>query len=182
MLFDGTPAEMFQVAWDHLICVVPASVGGKGSVTVQVVNGLATSIAVPLPVDPINTGFLTHSFPALPPAGSVDGNIRNADGTLNDKQHPAAPGSKVTLFATGLRGPGHVDLLWNAPPPENQYQEFFFLSGNARHMRGFIDAIWAVDFQIPDAPGLGVYVVPVPGVLTRFEIGFVGSGLGVYVK
>ena len=39
-----------------------------------------------------------------------------------------------------------------------------------------------VDFRIPDGPEQGVYVVPVPGVLTRFEIGRVGSGIGVYVK
>jgi uncharacterized protein (TIGR03437 family) len=127
-------------------------------------------------------GFLTRLYPALPPAGTVDGNIRNADGTLNDPQHPAAPGSTVTLFATGLTAPGVVPLLWNAPPPQDQYQQYSFLSGNARHMAGFIDAIWAVDFQIPAAPGDGVYVVPVPGVLTRFQIGYVGSGLGVYVK
>jgi uncharacterized protein (TIGR03437 family) len=131
----------------------------------------------------LGTGFLTYSYPAFPPTGSVDGNIRNADGTLNNPQNPAPPGSTVTLFATGLTAPGVVPLLWNAPPPQSQYPPpYFFLSGNARHMPGFIDAIWAVDFQIPDAPGDGVYVVPVSGVLTRFEIGYVGSGLGVYVR
>jgi hypothetical protein len=41
---------------------------------------------------------------------------------------------------------------------------------------------YAIDFRIPDAPGQGVYFVPVPGVLTRAEIGRVGSGLGVYVQ
>jgi uncharacterized protein (TIGR03437 family) len=182
VLFDGIPTEILQVAKDHVICVVPASLGNAQSITVQVVSGSKASFAIPLTVGSLGTGFLTHSFPALPPPGSVDGNIRNADGTLNDAQHPAAPGSTVTLFATGLTGPGHVDLLWNATPPDDPYQPLFFLSGNARHMRGFIDAIWAIDFRIPDAPGDGVYVVPVPGVLTRFEIGFVGSGLGVYVK
>jgi hypothetical protein len=42
--------------------------------------------------------------------------------------------------------------------------------------------VWAIDFQIPDAPGLGVYVVPKPGVLGRYDIGLEGSGVGVYVK
>jgi hypothetical protein len=49
-------------------------------------------------------------------------------------------------------------------------------------MPGFIDAIWAIDFQIPSGGGNGVYAVPTPGVLTRFEFGYVGRGVGVYVK
>jgi uncharacterized protein (TIGR03437 family) len=183
VLFDGFPAQILEVAGDHVICVAPTSLGDSKSVTVQVVNGAQASFAVPLTVASLGTGFLTYSYPAFPPTGSVDGNIRNADGTLNNPQNPAPPGSTVTLFATGLTAPGVVPLLWNAPPPQSQYPPpYFFLSGNARHMPGFIDAIWAVDFQIPDAPGDGVYVVPVSGVLTRFEIGYVGSGLGVYVR
>jgi uncharacterized protein (TIGR03437 family) len=181
VMFDGTPVEMFQVAPDHVICVVPTAVDGKDSVTVQVVNGSEKSVPFVLPVAYSNSGFLTRLFPHLPLPKSVDGNIRNADGTLNDAQHPAASGSTVTLFATGLRGPGDISLLWNAPPPDpNEF--LYFLSGTARHMPGFMDALYAVDFRIPDAPGEGVYLVPVPGVLTRAEIGRVGSGLGVYVK
>ena len=181
VLFDDIPSAILQVAPDHVICVVPVAVKGKDSVSVQIIS--ATQMATPffLPVSFDNLGLLTNSFPNLPPAGSVDGNIRNADGTLNDAQHPAAPGSTVTLFGTGLSGAGAVPLLWNAPPPQ-RYQLISALSGTARHMPGFIDAIYAIDFRIPDAPGPGVYLVPMPGVLTRAEIGQAGSGLGVYVK
>lgn len=182
VLLDGVPIEILAVASDHVICVVPAYLGHTEAVTVQLVNGSQSSFAVPLTEGYLNTGFLTHSFPALPPAGSVDGNIRNADGTVNGPDHPAAPGSIVTLFATGLTAPGPAPLFWNAPMPDDPYQQIDALSGTARHMAGFIDAIWAIDFQIPNGPGDGVYAVPVPGVLTRFEIGYVGSGLGVWVK
>jgi hypothetical protein len=125
--------------------------------------------------------LLTRSFPNLPPAGSVDGNIRNEDGTLNDAEHPAPPGSTVTLFATGLTGPRELALWWNAPPLQ-RYEHLYPLSGIAYRMPGFINALYAIRFRIPDAPGEGVYLVPKPGVLTRAEIGRVGSGLGVYVK
>ncbi|HLK21065.1 MAG TPA: SBBP repeat-containing protein [Bryobacteraceae bacterium] len=182
VLLDGVPIEILAVASDHLICVVPAYLGQTGAVTVQVVNGSQSSFAIPLTEGHSNVGLLTHSFPALPPAGSVDGNIRNADGTVNGPDHPAAPGSVVTLFGTGLTAPGPVPLLWNAPVCDDEDQQIEALSGTARHMAGFIDAIWAIDFQIPNGPGDGVYAVPVPGVLTRFEIGYVGSGLGVWVK
>lgn len=182
VLVDDTLAEMFQVAPDHLICVVPAGVMDRATVSVEVISGPRMATPFILPFTPYGSlGLLTHSFPKLPPAGSVDGNIRNADGTVNDPQHPAAPGSTVTLFGTGLTGPGVVPLLWNAPPPRRA--EFLYaLSGTARRMPGFIHAIYAIDFRIPDSPGQGVYLVPTPGVLTRAEIGRVGSGLGVYVK
>jgi uncharacterized protein (TIGR03437 family) len=182
VLFDGTPAQILQVAADHLTCVVPAGVKGQDSASVQVVSGSQTGAPFVLPTYAYGlVGLLTRSFPNLPPRGSVDGNIRNADGSLNDAQHPAAPGSTVTLFATGLTGPGAFSLLWNAPPVQ-RFEAIYSLSGTARHMSGFIDALYAIDFRIPDAPGQGVYLVPVPGVLTRAEIGRVGSGLGVYVK
>jgi uncharacterized protein (TIGR03437 family) len=177
ILFDDALAEMFQVAPDHLICVVPGGVKGHDWVSVQVVSGNQTATPFVLPVESFeNFGFLTRSFPNLPPAGSVDGNIRNADGTLNDAQHPAAPGSTVTLFATGLAGPGAISLLWNAPPIQRfEMLNVFAFPATSRHVPGFIDALYAIDFRIPD-------YVPVPGVLTRAEIGRVGSGLGVYVQ
>jgi uncharacterized protein (TIGR03437 family) len=173
VLFDSVPAEMFQVAPDHVICVVHASVAGKAGTAVQVINGsMSTSFVLPVS---LNEGFLTRTFPGPPPGGSVDGNIRNADGTLNDAQHPAAPGSTVTLFATGLSGPGPVSLLFDAPPPQRfENLSVYTFPGNARRVPGFIDALYAIDFQIPD--------LSLNGVVARAEIGRVGSGLGVYIQ
>jgi uncharacterized protein (TIGR03437 family) len=169
------------VAPYRVICVVPADVASKQSVTVKVVNGPFTTVPfVLLNLFPTDLEFWTRAFPGLP-QGSVDGVIRNADGTLNSAEHPAAPGSTVTLFGTGLAAPGVVELLWDAPPPE-QYVPYFGLTAMARRIPGFIDALWGIDFQIPDAPGDGVYVVPTPGVLGRYDIGLQGSGVGVYVK
>ena len=79
--------------------------------------------------------------------------------------------------------PGALSLLWNAPPRKRfENLSVFTFPATSRRVPGFIDALYAVDFRIPDAPGEGVYIVPVPGVLKRFEIGRVGNGLGVYVK
>lgn len=177
ILFDGVPAEMFQVTPDHLICVVPAGVKGHDGVSVQVVSGNQTAAPFVLPVEPFeNSGFLTHSFPDLPPGGSVDGYIRNADGALNDAAHPAAVGSTVTLFATGLTGPGALSLLWNAPPRQRfENLSVFTFPATSRRVPGFIDALYAIDFRIPD-------FLLAPGVLTRAQIGRNGSGLGVYVQ
>lgn len=56
-------------------------------------------------------------------------------------------------------------------------------TGTAYQLPGFVDALYAIAFQIPDAPGPGVYLVPTPGVLTPVEIGSLeGGGVVVYVK
>jgi uncharacterized protein (TIGR03437 family) len=183
VLFDGVPAKLLQVGPNRLICVVPDEVRDRASVTVQVISGAQRATPFVLPVlDWSNLGLLTHSFPNLPPPGLVDGNIRNADGTVNNAEHPAAPGSTVTLFATGLTGPGPVSLFWNAPSPQSSYDFSPPLAATARRIPSSIDAIYAVDFRIPDSPGEGVYLVPRPGVLTRAVIGRGGTGIAVYVK
>jgi len=182
VLFDGVAAEILQVAEDHVICVVPM-ITGREIVNVQVVNGSqsAKPFVIRFEVYGVNS-YLTQAFPQIPQAGSIDGNIRNEDGMLNDADHPAAPGSLVTLFGTGLPNAGPVDILWNAPPRQQQYEILYFLSGNAFHTPGLVHGMYAIQFRIPSAPGAGVYAVPIPGVLTRFEIGRERSGLGIYVR
>ncbi|HEY3835820.1 MAG TPA: SBBP repeat-containing protein [Bryobacteraceae bacterium] len=181
VLFDGNPAEIMQIAPDHVICVIPWQIT-QPVVTVQVVNGSTSSttpLLLPMSYGSGFQGLLTQAFPALPPSqGSVDGNIRNSDGTLNGPTNPAAPGSMVTLFGTGSFVPGSaVPLLWNSPPsdelrpsPINPY----YLEGTARAMSGFIDAIYAIDMIVPASQN--------PGVLKRNVIGYIGTGIGIYVQ
>jgi len=59
----------------------------------------AISNPVIMPVAAANPGsFLELS------SGSAGGVILNEDGTLNDVQNPAACGSTITIYATGLSG------------------------------------------------------------------------------
>jgi uncharacterized protein (TIGR03437 family) len=183
VLFDGAAGEIMQVAPDHVICVVPWQLAQPDRVTVQVVNGSSKSTPLVLPgtFGFGGYGLLTEAFPGLPGAGSVDGNIRNADGTLNSADNPAAPSSIVTLFASGAFAPGPLQLLWNAPPPQ-RFEDLspYVVQGTARPMGpGFVDALWAIDFQIP--PYFNPGVPGGPGA-TRNVIGRVGTGVGVYVK
>jgi uncharacterized protein (TIGR03437 family) len=186
VLFDGSPAEMFQVAPDHLICVPPAGIKGKNWATVQVINSSDSGTPFLVHVNDPLIGLLTRSFPS-PPRSKPDGNIRNEDGTPNDADHPTALGSTVTLFATGVSEPGRVALYW-APPPyvPNPLPSPFPTGptpvyGTAEAMPGFIRALYQIEFKIPDALGPGVQYLPQPGVVTRVEIEF-GNTVGVYVK
>jgi uncharacterized protein (TIGR03437 family) len=164
VLFDDAPAEMFQVDPDHLICVVPRAAAGADHFQLQIVNGSQRSARFVLPIA-ANSGILTHAFPGLPAAGSVDGMIGNADGSVNDADHPAAPGSVITLYATGIAA-GEVRRYWNAPPV-SRFEIVYNLAATARLMPGFIGALYVIDFRIPNAPGDGVYLVPTPGQLVR---------------
>ena len=57
-----------------------------------------------MPVSSQLPGLLPNNFPAVPMSrGSFpDGNVRNQDGTQNDAEHPAAAGSTITVFVTGM--------------------------------------------------------------------------------
>jgi len=183
VLFDGVPGQIMQIAPDHIICVVPWQLAATDRVTIQVINVSSKSTLLVLPGTYGFSGFglLTQAFPALRGAVSVDGNIRNADGTLNGPDNPAAARSTVTLFATGVSAAGLLQLLWNAPAPKRfEILSPYLVSATVRKIgQGFVDALWAIDFPVPD------YLIPgapnAPGV-TRNFIGRVGTGVGLYVK
>src|SRR6266404_67129 len=46
--------------------------------------------------------WLRWEFKTAPCGRDANGVVRNEDGTVNDEDHPAARGSTVTLYATGL--------------------------------------------------------------------------------
>ena len=107
--FDGMAAEIVQTAPGRVIVVVPQRTlrtRDTRTVAIQVfVNGAASN-TVRMPLRDSIPGFLTHDFlnPASD-AGIAIAYALNADGTINRLDNPAAAGSTVTLFATGLGAP-----------------------------------------------------------------------------
>jgi uncharacterized protein (TIGR03437 family) len=195
VLFDGAAGEIMQIAPDHVICVVPWQLAQTDRATVQLVNGSSMSTPLVLPGTFEFGGYalLTQAFPELPGAGPVDGNIRNADGTLNSADNPATPLSTVTLFATGGFVPGPIQLMWNAPGPPSRYADlsYYYVPGTARPMGpGFIDALWAIDFQIPSyfnpgvpsAPGVTRNAIARMGVAAGNGFTYYMPQVGVYTK
>ncbi|MCC6588148.1 MAG: SBBP repeat-containing protein [Bryobacterales bacterium] len=181
VLCNGVPAGLMQVAPDRIVLQVPRLLTGD-SVTIQVVrSGRANAPIVTDLVTYSSFPLLTRAFPLAPPYGSVDGNIRNANGSLNSRENPAAPGETVRLFATGIPRPGSVDLYWNAPVPARN-RIVTPLSGSAEQLPGFFEGLCQIHFTIPKQAGPGVYLVPTPGVLTRAEFGTAGHGVGVWIR
>jgi uncharacterized protein (TIGR03437 family) len=107
--FDGVPAPILRTAPGRVIAVAPPlpvgrrhDGGTRGFTAVQLVaNGVSSNI-VRMPVVASQPGLLTPAYPDPPQVNFADGTVYNADGTANDANHPAAAGSTVTLFATGM--------------------------------------------------------------------------------
>jgi uncharacterized protein (TIGR03437 family) len=112
VMFDGIAGAMLQTGPGRAMVVPPWKLSRPQNVSaagnqrfhltkVEIAYDVAISNAVWMPVLTSLPELLTASFPS-PQAGPSDANARNADGTPNDVNHPAAAGSTITLFATGL--------------------------------------------------------------------------------
>jgi uncharacterized protein (TIGR03437 family) len=114
--FDGVPAAILATGPGQII-VTPAPVvtragevanRGNAPITtlVQVRFNGVESNPVWMPVADVLPGLLTVDYPNVLPhaffADAADAKALNQDGTVNDVNHPAAAGSTITLFATGM--------------------------------------------------------------------------------
>jgi uncharacterized protein (TIGR03437 family) len=112
VVFDGLAAPVMYTSSTQVGAMVPFELSGSTTQIQLIYNG-QTSAAITMPV-----------VSATPALFSIDGNgggagIVNQDGTENAWSNTAAPGSVVTLYATGggLTAPPSVDgVVTNAVP------------------------------------------------------------------
>jgi uncharacterized protein (TIGR03437 family) len=195
--FDGTPAPIMTVSPNLIICVAPNGITSRTAVRVQSNGEFSNEIIMPvLDSDP---GLLTSGFPDV----TEDGNVRNADGTRNDADHPAAPGSTVTLFATGLgltnppSDPGSIAASYSVSvrPPWLSWVSAFqqFSSGPPRldmgYLPGFVTAIIQIQMQIPSNWGTGqlerlpvwlANFIPIPSA--PYDYSKAGNRIYLYIR
>jgi uncharacterized protein (TIGR03437 family) len=96
VLFNGLPAPLLSVSSNQIDCIIPSSVAlatQPGTASIQIVTPQGTFSGPTL--------FLARSQPQT--FHQADGFARalNEDGTVNSTSAPAAPGSIVTIWATG---------------------------------------------------------------------------------
>ncbi len=94
--FDGIAAPLLYTSSSHVGTVVPFGVAGP-STRVVVQHNNHQSAQASVRVAPANPAVFSISG-----LGSGPGAILNQDGTVNSPNNPAAPGSVVAIFATGL--------------------------------------------------------------------------------
>ena len=93
--FDGVAAPLLYAGPNQINAVVPSGVAGQSSTTVSVVTPTGQITGIVLTVIPSNPEVF-----AYPPPGNAAVAL-NQDGTLNSITNPAAPGSIVSVWATG---------------------------------------------------------------------------------
>ncbi len=94
--FNGVAAPLIFVSQDQINAIVPYEVAGQTSVPVVVKNNGATSASFTVPVTAVAPAIF-----ALSENGSGQGAIENSDASVNGTGNPAAPGSIISIYATG---------------------------------------------------------------------------------
>jgi hypothetical protein len=94
--FDNIPAPLLYVGANQINAIVPFEVAGNSSTQiVATVNGAASVASQP--VVAAAPGIFTVDL-----TGAGQAVVLNQDGTLNSSTNPAARGSVLTLWVTGM--------------------------------------------------------------------------------
>jgi uncharacterized protein (TIGR03437 family) len=106
--FDGQPGQIFASNGTQINVLVPASLAGQASTQVVVSNN---GLAMPAYTAPL-AAFSPGIFP---------GAVLNQDFSVNGSAHPAAPGSVVQIWGTGISASGVVTGLIGDQPSVPEY-------------------------------------------------------------
>jgi uncharacterized protein (TIGR03437 family) len=94
LTFDGVPAPLLYASRNQVNAVVPFAVDGKSTTFVRLRTPFEAVYSVTIPV--------STAAPAMFAVGSSAGAILNSDLSLNSAARPAARGSSVAVYATGI--------------------------------------------------------------------------------
>jgi uncharacterized protein (TIGR03437 family) len=94
--FNNVAAPLIFVSQSQINAIVPYEVAGQTSVPVAVTNNGTASATFTVPV--VTTAPAIFS---LGESGSGQGAILNQDASVNGSSNPAAPGSIISIYATG---------------------------------------------------------------------------------
>lgn len=159
VLFDGVAVPLIYVSDTQVNAIVPFGLTADATQVSVEYQGLSSD-PLTLAVAPATPGVF-----AADGSGSGAGAIVNQDGTINSTQHPAPPGSVVTLYATGAGlmsplGPdGSVvtaDALPQASTPVTASvggaaAEVLYAGGSP----GLVQGVLQVNLRIPDEAPAG---------------------------
>jgi uncharacterized protein (TIGR03437 family) len=205
----GELAPILLTASGQVTVVAPANpprnlLGRQEFTTVQLLCNGVESNRASMPVATSIPGLLTASYPSPQPGAQPDGNVHNQDGTTNSANNPAAAGSTITLYATGLGATnppvaaGSIANSASIVPLAQVWttwdQGSFTPAPPApvSSVPGFISALFQIQVQVPASPpggspvGNGVQQVPIGLLLNPppIEEGVVpvSNVVNVYVK
>jgi uncharacterized protein (TIGR03437 family) len=149
LLMAGVAVPVISIAPTKIIATFPSTFQGTYAF-VEVHSGGAVSNQLLVSVVPVSAGLFSANG-----LGYGQGYILNHDGTLNTPSNPAAPGDRITIYATGV-GP----VSFNNGYAVTQYPVAVFIDGF------YCNGVAAIMGPVAGFPGdvyqLTVYV-PIPG-------------------
>jgi uncharacterized protein (TIGR03437 family) len=145
VLFDGVPAGLLYVGPNQINAIVPPEVVTRERTAVRVltpsvpIDGLGMAVLPSQPEVFLNLTPPTH--------GILAAAALNQDGTLNSATNPAAPGSIVSVWATGW---GLMDLPVSMLRSEGElaYSLEVLYAGPAP---GLVNGVIQINFRLPSA-------------------------------
>ena len=186
VLFDGYPGTIIAVTPTQINAIVPYPATFNTTASVQVEVDSALSLPVSLPVAAAAPGLSTASQ-----TGSGEAAIVNSDGSINSASNPAARGSIVSLYGTGL-GPVYLPIEINGyypvlpdgaltistPYPMPQGPVTVSIGGQpatvpyAGAAPFLVNGVFQINVQIPSgiAPGNAAIAVSVAGIVSKQQV------------
>ncbi len=173
VLFNGTPAPLLYLGANQINCVVPQELRGQDSVDVQIKTPQGTLSGPSLSV--------VASQPDIFHDANGNPYAINPDGTLVSQDHPATPGSIITLWATGAganQGLTINDGAVAAPPLGHPSLPVSILSDAgglplhslavlyAGDAPGAVVGVLQVNLRLPDVSELNVSVSSLSSMVT----------------
>lgn len=143
----GVAIPAISIEPDAITATVPANLP-NGAAVVQVQSGGAASNSVLLAVATASPGLFSADG-----SGMGQGYILNQDGTLNSPSNPAAPGEKITLYATGVGPVSFTNGYAVTQFPVSVYIDGFYCDGVAAVMGpagGFPGAVYRLTVYVPN--------------------------------
>jgi uncharacterized protein (TIGR03437 family) len=143
----GLIVPALSVEPDAITATVPANLP-SGPAVVQVQSGGAASNGVLMAVAAVSPGLFSDDG-----SGVGQGYILNQDGTRNSPSNPAAPGEKITLYATGVGPVSFTDGYAVTQFPVSVYIDGFYCDGVAAVMGpagGFPGAVYQLTVYVPN--------------------------------
>ena len=147
LLLNGAAISPISVAPNMIAAAVPSNLA-SGPATVQVQSGGAASNQVLMNVATASPGLFS-----VDGSGVGQGYILNKDGSLNSPSSPAAPGDKITIYATGVGPVSFTNGYAVTQYPADLYIDGFHCDGLAAVMgpvSGLPGAVYQLTVIVPN--------------------------------
>jgi uncharacterized protein (TIGR03437 family) len=185
LLVDGTPIPVLSISPTQIAATFPSGFSGNYAV-IGAQSGSVASNQLLVSVAPTSPGIFAANG-----TGYGQGYILNYDGTLNTPSNPAAPGDRITIYATGVGPVSFTDGYAVTQYPVNLFIDGFYCDGVAAIMEpvaGFPGSVYQLTVYVPNPatlaltnPNLANFVFP-PLVPVILQVNGVSSQNGLTIS